>query len=174
MNILYIVKSLHCITLWLLRWRKSYFRAPTPAFPRWEAEFHALDLVRWARLRALQQQAEHHHPTPHGCHLLGNLMVLQLLVLNSFWTAQNLLDFGVVLLSWLMKHCNSHWFSKKRGKDCMPKVNINTQDTVPTGTPQMHSGTAGTSQGTCFECPQHNESNLKQQSKSSTLKSRWH
>lgn len=135
MNILYIVKSLHCITLWLLRWRKSYFWAPTPAFPRWEAEFHALDLVRWARLRALQQQAEHPEPTPQGCHLPGDPMGLRVVVPNNSRTAQNLSGFGAVSLSWLMEHCNSHWFSKKRGKDCMPKVNMNSQDTVPTGTP---------------------------------------
>lgn len=134
MNILYIVKSLHCITLWSLRWRKSYFWAPTPAFPRWEAEFHALDLIRWAHLRALQQQAEHHDPTQRGRHQLGNLMLLQVLVLNNCWAAQNRSDFGVVLRSWLMKHCNSHWFSKDKGKDCMQKVSINTRDTIPRGT----------------------------------------
>lgn len=160
------VTSSHCTTLWSLGWRQSYFWAPAPAFPRWEAEIHALLRVRWARLRARRRQAERRRLPGRRAALSGS---------NNFWAAQNLARFGVVLLSWLMKYCNSHWFSKERGKHGMQGSKYgHSQTPSPVGIPPMHSGTSGSSQSAHLESPQRNRPNLKKQSKSRAFKPRGH
>lgn len=145
-NILYIGKSLHCITLWLLRWRKSYFWAPTPAFPRWEAEFHACDLVRWACVSG-----------PCSSRLSVMIWHNTVAVYLAIWCGCRCWCWttsGLPRICWILRLSGwAGWWSTailidflKRGE--RTALSISTADTIPMVYPQMHSGTAGNSQST--------------------------
>lgn len=97
-------------------------------------------------------------------------------MLNKFWSAQNLLDLGAVLLSWLMKRCNPHWFSRERGEDDMHKVRTDPHSTVPSRILPPGCIQALLKSHKALTLNARNRTNQTQSSKakSSTLKSRGH